>query len=139
MKKNKASIGANSGGKKAGAGHKLKTGGMAAKASKPTRGLELTEKGVWEALKSVMDPELQLNVVDMGLIYKVQVDKRKGEVYVQMTMTTPACPLASMIEESARSHVSQIPGAKNVIIEVVFEPLWNIDKMNPDARASLGL
>jgi len=101
--------------------------------------LELSEKSVWEALKHVVDPELQLNVVEMGLIYKVEVDKKKGEAYVQMTMTSPACPLAGMIEESARSHVAQLPGVKNVIVEVVFEPAWTIERMNPDVRASLGL
>ncbi len=105
------------------------------------KGKELTvsEDAVWEALKSVVDPELQINVVDIGLIYKVEVDKGKSEVYVQMTMTSPACPVAGLIEESARSHVAQLPGVKNVIVEVVFEPPWNIEKMNPDVRASLGL
>jgi metal-sulfur cluster biosynthetic enzyme len=118
----------------------MEVGAMAKKKTdaKPAA-LALDEKSVWEALKRVIDPELQISVVDLGLIYKVEVDKKKGEVYVQMTMTSPACPMAGMIEESARSHISQLPDVKNVIVEVVFDPPWSIEKMNPDVRASIGL
>ncbi len=122
-------------------GAKPETGMKSAekKGANAEAGMKFSEKDVWEALKHVVDPELQLNRVEIGLIYKVEVDKKKGEAYVQMTMTSPACPVAGMIEESARSHVAQIPGVKNVIVEVVFEPPWSIDRMNPDIRASLGL
>ena len=98
---------------------------------------ELTELQVMTALREVADPELGINVVDLGLVYSAEV--RERNVRVAMTMTTPACPLHASIsqaaEEAIRRHLPEVAAVK---IDIVWDPPWNPKMMSPVARRQLG-
>ena len=98
----------------------------------------VTEKEVWNELKKAIDMELGIDVVNLGLIYEVKV-KEGGVVYIKMTLTTPACPLANVIVADVYHKVKAIPGVKDVEIELTFDPPWTPDRMSPEARKLLGL
>lgn len=96
----------------------------------------ITIKEVVEALKGSIDPELGMNVVDLGLIYGIEVDE-KNNIKIKMTMTSPMCPVTSIILADVQLRLEKIPDVGNVDIELVWDPLWNPDMMNPDVRAGL--
>ena len=98
-------------------------------------------------LKKVIDPELGVDIVSIGLIYKVEVKKKQiaeGEhyqVYILMTLTTPGCPLLDVIESNIKSELDEIEGLdgyRDVEIELTFDPPWLIDMMSEEAKAELG-
>jgi metal-sulfur cluster biosynthetic enzyme len=97
----------------------------------------VTEEQVMEALKTVNDPELMLPLVDLGLIYGIDVEG--DDVAITMTLTTPACPMnqyiGSQVEEALREHVPQV---KNVGVNIVWSPPWNPEMMSEDAKMELG-
>ncbi|MEM0438338.1 MAG: metal-sulfur cluster assembly factor [Candidatus Micrarchaeia archaeon] len=95
------------------------------------------KREILEALRSVKDPELSINVVDLGLIYGVEV--KGGKVKVVMTLTTPMCPLGPMIIEDVRRAVEGVRGVTEVDIQVVFDPPWTPERMSPEYREKLGL
>lgn len=97
----------------------------------------VSEEVVTEALKEVYDPELHYNIVDLGLVY--EVDIKDGDVHVLMTLTTPACPVGPMIMEQVREMVGIMPGVKDVDIELTFDPMWSPDLMSDEAKAGLGI
>ncbi len=97
----------------------------------------VSEQLVREALKEVYDPELQYNIVDLGLVYDVAV--LDGKVHVLMTLTSPGCPVAPMIIEQIQENVGTIPGTKDVDVEITFDPPWSVESMSEDARDDLGL
>ena len=99
--------------------------------------MELKEK-VIESLKEVYDPELGINVVDLGLIYKVEIDD-KNNVYVEMTLTTPECPLHNSIVFGVKNRVDNIPEIATVEVKVVWEPAWSPEKISERAAKQLGL
>lgn len=104
----------------------------------------LSKQKVYTALRTVLDPELDVNVVDMGLIYDVVVGKmdEHPDVYIKMTLTTPGCPLGGVIIEQMREALSVYPELetrRDVRVEVVFDPPWVPDMMSGEARATLGL
>ena len=86
---------------------------------------QVTQEDVYESLKSVFDPEIPVNVVDLGLIYDVQVTE--GDVYVQMTLTFPGCGMGPYIAQQAEWAIQEIEGVEEVNIEMVFEPAWSPD------------
>lgn len=98
---------------------------------------------VYEKLRKVMDPELHIDIVSLGLIYDVSVEEKGGKVsvHVLMTLTTPGCPLASMIENLVKKAASSVKGIdkENVSLEITFEPAWSVDKMSEEARLGLGM
>ncbi|MDY6768490.1 MAG: iron-sulfur cluster assembly protein [Candidatus Nanohaloarchaea archaeon] len=98
-----------------------------------------TEDEVRERLKEVIDPELGINIVDLGLVYEIDPD-RDGGVHVLMTLTTPGCPLQGVFRERVTAEVSELDDVSedDVEIELTFEPPWNQDKMSDEARAELG-
>lgn len=97
----------------------------------------VTEANVRHALEQVYDPELGVNVVDLGLIYTIAIDG--DAVDITMTMTTVGCPLHDSLTEGARRAVSvMVPGVASVNVNVVWEPAWTPERMSPDARRSLG-
>lgn len=98
--------------------------------------MELQNK-IIEALKSVYDPELSINVVDLGLIYNVQI-LEGNDVTVTMTLTTPGCPLHNSITSGVRYCVEGIEEVRNVEVNLVWEPAWSPDKMTADGRRALG-
>lgn len=93
---------------------------------------------VLDCLKEVIDPELNINIVDLGLVYKVSVDKQ-GKVRIRMTLTTPGCPLAGVFEELVEESVRKLKGVKGIEIEIIFDPPWTQEMMSDEARAELGL
>lgn len=97
---------------------------------------ELEEKIV-SMLKTVYDPEIPVNVYDLGLIYKIDADEA-GAVKIDMTLTAPGCPAADFITEDIRQKVSSIEGVTSTDINVVFEPEWNQDMMSDEAKLELG-
>lgn len=97
----------------------------------------LSKKKVHEALKTVMDPELHMSIVDMGLIYKINVESNK--VTIDMTLTSIGCPLFSVMEKQAKDAIAQLGiEYKDITINLVFEPPWSMDKMTKKARLALG-
>jgi metal-sulfur cluster biosynthetic enzyme len=92
---------------------------------------------ILEALRSVMDPELGVNVVDLGLVYGVE-QYDDGDVYVTMTVTTPTCPIGSFLEQQVRWAVMSTPGVGAVEVEVVHTPPWSPALMSDTARSTLG-
>lgn len=91
---------------------------------------------VMDALREVIDPELGLNVVDLGLVYDVELDEHG--VRVRMTMTTPACPLGEQIVRDAEQRLSELDGVERALVELVWEPPWGPECMSPLARSALG-
>ncbi|ABR31267.1 aromatic ring hydroxylase [Thermosipho melanesiensis] len=99
---------------------------------------KVTEDMVWNKLKEVIDFEIGLDVVSLGLVYEVKVDE-KDNVFVLMTMTTPMCPLAGMILQDAEAKLREIEGVNDVKVELTFDPPWTPDRVDPNVRAQLGI
>jgi FeS assembly SUF system protein len=93
---------------------------------------------VLEALKTVRDPEIPVNLVDLGLIYELVV-KQGGIVYVEMTLTTPACPVAQSMPGEVENAVGAVPGVSEVRVKLVWTPPWDRDRMSEEAKLELGL
>ena len=98
---------------------------------------ELTTEAIYESLKTVFDPEIPVNVVDLGLIYDVQVTK--ADVFVQMTLTFPGCGMGPFIAQQAEWAIQDIEGVEDVEIELVFDPPWSPDLISEEARSQLGI
>lgn len=92
---------------------------------------------VRKALRAVKDPELNLNIIDIGLVYDVEVGDT-GDVQVRMTLTSPGCPAGAEIIDDVKRVVSDLEGVRGVEVELVWEPYWTPDKMDPRVRAFLG-
>jgi FeS assembly SUF system protein len=88
-------------------------------------------------LKTVYDPEIPVNIYDLGLIYGVDVDDDKN-VLITMTLTAPACPAADFIAEDVRMKVESVSGVRSVEVQIVFEPEWHRDMMSEEAKLELG-
>ena len=95
------------------------------------------EEAIVAMLKTVYDPEIPVNVYDLGLIYKVDVDS-ENNVTIDMTLTAPNCPAADFILEDIRMKVASIEGVKNVDVNLVFEPEWTKEMMSEEAKLELG-
>ncbi len=93
---------------------------------------------VIEVLKSCYDPEIPVNIYELGLIYGVDIDD-EGNVNIKMTLTSPACPVAGSLPPEVESKVRKIPYVKSCVVELVWEPLWGIQMMSEEARLQLGL
>ena len=103
--------------------------------------MAISEEAVREALKQVVDPELFVNVVDLGLIYLVDLQEAgdKVDINVEMTMTSPACPAGPQLVSQAKSVLGAIAGAGSVDVKVVMIPPWTPDRMTEEARDQLGI
>jgi metal-sulfur cluster biosynthetic enzyme len=95
------------------------------------------ERELLDALKNVIDPELMINIVDLGLIYDVARDEEK--VKVQMTLTSPACPAGPQIVHQAKMALEQLEGVTEAQIQLVMTPPWSPERMTDDARDQLGI
>ena len=93
---------------------------------------------VLEALKTVRDPEVPVNLVDLGLIYELTV-KKGGIVYIEMTLTTPACPVAQSMPGEVEAAVGAVLGVSEVRVKLVWSPPWDRDRMSEEAKLELGL
>jgi len=93
---------------------------------------------VIEALKTVRDPEIPVNLIDLGLIYELIVN-RDGTVYVEMTLTTPACPVAGALPDQVKEAVSAVEGVTEARVKLTWTPPWTRDRMSEEAKLELGL
>ncbi|MGH7098192.1 MAG: iron-sulfur cluster assembly protein [Stellaceae bacterium] len=93
---------------------------------------------VLEALKTVRDPEIPLDLVELGLIYELLV-KKGGLIYVEMTLTTPACPVAASMPGEVETAIRTVPGVTEVRVKLVWSPPWSPERMTEEARLELGL
>ena len=98
----------------------------------------VTKEEVLEKLKEVYDPEIPVNVVDLGLIYGVDV-RENNEVHVKMTLTAPGCGMGPYIAQQAEWAISEIEDLEDVTVEVVFDPPWSPDLISEEARSQLGI
>ena len=104
----------------------------------PDAGDPVLQEKVIEALKTVRDPEIPVNLVDLGLIYELIV-KQDGTVYVEMTLTTPACPVAGALPGQVQQAVASVPGVQDARVKLVWTPPWTKDRMSEEAKLELGL
>ncbi|MFQ6613251.1 MAG: iron-sulfur cluster assembly protein, partial [Fidelibacterota bacterium] len=105
-------------------------------------GGEFRESAVWEQLKTCYDPEIPINIVDLGLIYDCTIlNGTKGGkiIHIKMTLTAPGCGMGGVIAGEADRKIRGIPGVEDVLVEIVWEPMWNKDMMTEAARLQLGL
>ena len=93
---------------------------------------------VMAALKTVQDPEIPVDLVELGLIYELLV-KKGGTVFVEMTLTTPSCPVAQSMPDEVKKAVGSVPGVEDVQVKLVWTPPWTQDRMSEEARLELGL
>lgn len=96
-----------------------------------------TQEQVIEVVKQCYDPEIPINIYDLGLIY--QIDAKPDSVYVKMTLTAAACPAAQSLPEEVRQKISTALGVKNVNVEVTLDPPWSPEKISPEGRKKLGI
>jgi metal-sulfur cluster biosynthetic enzyme len=97
----------------------------------------VTEEQVYAALKKCMDPEIPVNIVDLGLIYGVKVAGGK-DVDIKMTMTTRGCPLHDTLVSDVKRYVGKVNGIGNINVDIVWDPPWSLEKMNQDVREKIG-
>ncbi len=95
------------------------------------------EEKIVKMLKTVYDPEIPVNIYDLGLVYKIDVQD-DGETLIDMTLTAPNCPAAEFIMEDVRQKVESVEGVKNAVVNLVFEPEWDKDMMSEEAKLELG-
>ena len=99
--------------------------------------MSFTEQDVLTALRDVYDPELPVNIVDLGLVY--DVESAEGDVRVKMTLTSPGCPAAGSLPGAVKTRVADSPGVTDVQVNVVWDPPWDPRMMSEEARLELGL
>lgn len=99
---------------------------------------KLSEKQIKNKLTEVMDPELNISIVDLGLVYKIKIIKNK--IKVTMTLTTIGCPLFSLIEQQVKEKIRELGvKEKDISLELTFDPPWSMEKMSKNAKAMLGI
>lgn len=96
-----------------------------------------TETEIVKMLKTVFDPEIPVNIYDLGLVYKIDVDD-DNNVTIDMTLTAVGCPMADFIAEDVKQKVQSVAGVKNVSVNIVFEPAWDKSMMSEEAQLELG-
>ncbi|MGH7912257.1 MAG: metal-sulfur cluster assembly factor [Candidatus Dormibacteraceae bacterium] len=90
----------------------------------------------WEQLGQVYDPEIGIDLVNLGLVYELQV--QDGDVHVEMSLTTPGCPMSDSMPDAVQRAISMVPGVREVAVDLVWEPRWNPDMMTEEAQRQLG-
>ena len=105
---------------------------------KPTDEKIASKEDIIEALKTVCDPEIMINVYDMGLIYDIR-QKDNGDVEIDMTLTAPTCPVAGVLPQQVADAIALVEGVGKVEVKVVWEPAWSLDKISDEARAIIDL
>ena len=96
-----------------------------------------TTEAIRKAIRAVKDPELNLNIIDIGLVYDIEVNE-PGMVHVRMTLTSPGCPAGTEIIDDVKKVAADMEGVQGVEVELVWDPYWTPDKMDPRVRAFLG-
>ena len=114
------------------------SGESSPESSPESSGTPPTQEQVLEALRNVYDPELGINIVDLGLVYEVRVDPT-GDIDIEYSLTTMGCPIGPMIEDQMRGFLATVPGVGEVRPEMVIRPPWNPEMMSDEAKAALGV
>jgi len=96
----------------------------------------ITKEQILKKMKNVYDPEIPVNVVDLGLVYNIEI-KEEGNIHILMTLTAPGCPIYKYIAEKVKREVSQLEGVKKVDVEFTFDPPWSPDKMSEEGKKVL--
>ncbi len=105
-------------------------------AEEQTQGTSLDRDDVWEALENVIDPELGLDFVSLGLVYDVELEDK--DVHITFTLTSPGCPIGPQVTEQMKEFVSEVEGVEKVFPKMVFSPPWSPERMSEDAKFALG-
>lgn len=117
---------------------KAKDGGKIDKVETKRLDVMSLERDIIIALRQVYDPEIPVNIYDLGLIYELKVDEEHN-VYIQMTLTAPNCPMADYVVDQVKTAVEDVPGVVSVKIDLVFEPVWDKSRMSEEALVELGM
>ena len=100
------------------------------------------EKHIWDVLKTCYDPEIPVNIVDLGLVYDLKAKKKDSEKYdinIKMTLTAPGCGMGPVIAQDVENKILNLSFIEDVLVEVVWEPLWNQNMMSEEAKLKLGM
>jgi probable FeS assembly SUF system protein SufT len=103
---------------------------------------EFSEKAVWDAMRTCFDPEIPVNIVDLGLVYDLSIEKTPSganAVDVKMTLTAPGCGMGPVIAEDARRKIAALPSVEQAKVHIVWDPVWNPRMISGDGRRALGL
>jgi len=102
---------------------------------------EELEQAVWDQLKTCYDPEIPVNIVDLGLVYLCELEDNEGmtAVKIKMTLTAPGCGMGPVLAHDVKTKIETLPGVKNAEVEVVFDPVWDRSMMSEAAKLQLGL
>jgi probable FeS assembly SUF system protein SufT len=127
-------------------GQEVEAIGKTPQASADIKPEELTpeklEEMVWEALRTCFDPEIPVNIVDLGLVYLCELQEAEGggkDVHIKMTLTAPGCGMGPVLASDVKMKIEALPGVKNAEVEVVFDPVWDRSMMSEAARLQLGM
>lgn len=104
----------------------------------PSLSFEQTRNNVVAALRTIYDPEIPVNIFDLGLIYALDIDA-EGKVDIDMTLTAPACPVAGTFPGVVESRLREVPGVSDVRVKLVWDPPWSMDMLTEETRLELGL
>ncbi|MCB1679822.1 MAG: putative Fe-S cluster assembly protein SufT [Halioglobus sp.] len=100
---------------------------------------QIDEQQVWEALHTIYDPEIPVDLVNLGLIYSVVVDQQLGRVDIRMTLTAPGCGMGPVLVGDVEYRVAQVPNVRKVVVELVFDPPWQREMMSEEAQLATGM
>jgi probable FeS assembly SUF system protein SufT len=103
---------------------------------------EFSEQAVWDAMRTCFDPEIPVNIVDLGLVYDLSIEKTPSganAVDVKMTLTAPGCGMGPVIAEDARRKIAELPSVERARVHIVWDPVWNPRMISADGRRALGL
>lgn len=111
---------------------------VATAGNKNDSSVKLTDEDIINALKTVCDPEIMIDIYNLGLVYKIEALEH-GDVKIEMTLTAPTCPVAGVLPQQAADAVAAINGAGEVEVKVVWEPAWSVEKMSQEAKDMMEL
>ena len=117
----------------------LSEGGLVGKAGEPkAEGKTVpSDEAIIDAIRTVYDPEIPVNIYELGLIYELNVDQN-GDVKIEMTLTAPGCPVAGILPQQVADAAASVDGTGEIEVYLVWEPAWDMDKMSEDAKLALG-
>ncbi|EED35805.1 putative FeS assembly SUF system protein SufT [Luminiphilus syltensis NOR5-1B] len=100
---------------------------------------QISEQQVWEALHTVFDPEVPVDLVNLGLVYSMEIDQGSGTVSIVMTLTAPGCGMGPVLVGDVEYRLAQVPHVKKVMVDLVFDPPWSRDMMSEEAKLETGM
>jgi probable FeS assembly SUF system protein SufT len=100
---------------------------------------KISDEQVWEALRSIYDPEIPVDLVNLGLVYGIEIDQENNSVQVNMTLTAPGCGMGPVLVTDVEYRLKEVPFVKNVTVELIFDPPWHRDMMSDEAQLETGM